>query len=190
MATVPEVSHFQWHVFLSYRCTTYRWTVLGPTVVWSYYGKKIKWPRFWLWKKSLVQRQQFPRSFIFKGTSFYRTVAQPMIIRRKDVLCLDFEKRPCTTATVPKVSHFQGHHLILSSKVIDLKAVTDAVRGEGHADLAQRKAGRRCLPLPHHRQWLFWPFSLVLAHGKKSLHTSSKAIASYKKESLLSIVAS
>ena len=56
-------------------------------------------------------------------------------------LGFDFEKkRPCTTATVPKVSHFQGHHLILSSKVIDLKAVTDAVRGEGHAGLAQRKA--------------------------------------------------
>ena len=29
---------------------------------------------------------------------------------------------------------------MLSSKVIDLKAVTDAVRGEGHAGLAQRKA--------------------------------------------------
>ena len=67
-ATVPEVSHFQWHIFLSYRCTTYRWTVLGPTVVWSYYGKKIKWPRFWLWKK-----------------------------------------KPCTTAIVPEVIHFQGH---------------------------------------------------------------------------------
>jgi hypothetical protein len=56
---------------------------------------------------------------------------------------LTLKKRPCTTATVPKVSHFQGHQLILSSKVIDLKAVSDAVRGEGHADLAQRKAGRR-----------------------------------------------
>ena len=69
-------------------------------------------------KKGRVQQQQSPRSFIFKGKSFYHTIVRSHYLSSHNhpsyhhttEICfsaLNLKKRPCTTAKVPKVRHFK-----------------------------------------------------------------------------------
>ena len=184
------------------------------SIVRPYDGKKSK---YWLWKRPCTTAT-VPEVIHFQGQiflSYHHTVALPIVAQPSVVpseICfsaLNLKKRPCTMAKVPKVRHFKEiRHTIVPMRNLRSYNLTSEVdsdfekkalyngnsargqpfsrapsytifkghRFEGRHWRRQRWRSRLLSstqgrlppsPLPHHRQWLFWPFSFVLANGKK-----------------------
>ena len=186
-------------------------TIVRPTNARSYDGKKIKWPRLWSWKKGLVRRQQsrghsFSRARLSIVPSHNLPSYHCTLIQRKDVFCQlwlwkkkalyngnSAQGQPFSRApsyTIFKGHRFEGRHW---RRQRWRSRWLSSTQGRPPTPPPTPTPPLPPPPLPHHRQWLFWPFSFVLAHGKKIIAYIIQGhcyIATTKKESLLSIVAS